>query len=122
MVLHLNSQRHHCKNHYNPNNQKVQLKDAIARVYVNTAFLGDTRMDSTISVPRRDTFSVPLVLNINSITAVGKIMESLSDSTVKIKVDGSVKMGKAGVFRSFQINYQRDEKVADLMGDLEFGF
>jgi len=107
---------------YNPNNQRVNLKDAAAKVYVNTAFLGDTRMDTTIPVPRRDTFAVPLVVNIQSMTALSKIAQSLSDSLVNIKVEGSVKMGKAGVFRSFPIDYNESRRVEDVMGELQFGF
>ena len=71
---------------FNPNNQKVQLKDAATKIYVNSTLLGNTRMDSVISVPKRDTFSVPLVLNINTVTGLSKIMESLSVSLVNIKV------------------------------------
>ena len=44
---------------YNPNKQQVNLKDAVAKVYVNSAFLGETNMDTTIAIPRRDTFAVP---------------------------------------------------------------
>lgn len=107
---------------YNPNNQRVNIREALAKVYVNSTFLGDTRMDTTISVPRRDTFSVPLILNIKSMSAVSQIVQSLSDSTVNIKVDGNVKMGKAGLFKSFPISYNKDEKVADLMSQMNVAF
>jgi len=103
---------------YNPNKQRVQLKDAAAKVYVNSSYLGDSRMDTTIPVPGRDTFSVPLVLNIKTMSALSKVMQSLSDSTVDIKVEGSVKMGKGGIFRSFPINYTRVQRVSELTDGL----
>ena len=99
---------------YNPNKQQVKLKDAIAKVYVNSAFLGDTNMDTTIIVPSRDTFSVPLVMKVQTATALAKIMETAKDSAVTVRVDGSVKMGKAGVFLTYPIKYQKLQSLADL--------
>lgn len=99
---------------YNPNNRRVQLKDAATKVYVNSTYIGDTRMDSVISVPKRDTFSVPLVLSINTLSGISKIVESLSDSLVNVKVEGSVKMGKAGIFKSFPVKYDKMQRMSDL--------
>jgi LEA14-like dessication related protein len=99
---------------YNPNNQRVQLKDAATKVYVNSTYIGDTRMDSIVSVPKRDTFSVPLVLSLNTLSGISKIAESLSDSLVNVKVEGSVKMGKAGLFKTFPVSYNKMQRVSDL--------
>ncbi len=99
---------------FNPNKQQVKLKDASAKVYANSTYLGDTNLDTTITVPRRDTFSIPLTMKIPTLTAISKVMQSLSDSTVNIKVQGSVKMGKAGVFINYPINYERKQKISDL--------
>jgi LEA14-like dessication related protein len=100
---------------YNPNNQRVQMKDAAAKIYVNSTYMGDSRMDTTIQVPRRDTFAIPLVISVKTITGLSNVMQSLSDSVVNIKVEGTVKMGKAGVFKSFPVNFDKRQKVADLM-------
>ena len=99
---------------YNPNKQQVKLKDAIAKVYVNSAFLGETNMDTTISVPRSDTFSVPLVLKVQTAIAVAKIVETAQDSAVTVRVDGTVKMGKAGMFLTYPIKYEKLQSLADL--------
>lgn len=107
---------------FNPNKQRVSLKDAEAKLYVNSTYLGDTKMDTLIPVPRQDTFAVPLVLSIKSMAAVSKLMQTLSDSTVDIKVQGTVKMGKAGVFKSFPIEYKRVQNVSELMNQLHTGF
>lgn len=99
---------------YNPNKRQIKLKDAIAKVYVNSAFLGDTNMDTTILVPRRDTFSVPLVMKVQTATALAKLMETARDSAVTVSVDGTVKMGKAGVFLTYPIKYEKMQSLADL--------
>ena len=99
---------------YNPNRQQVKLKDAIAKVYVNSAFLGDTNMDSTVVVPRRDTFAVPLLMKVQTATALAKMLETAKDSAVTVRVDGTVKMGKAGVFLTYPIKYEKLQSLADL--------
>ena len=99
---------------YNPNKQRVQLKDAVAKVYVNSAFLGDTNMDTTVSVPRNDTFAVPLLLKVQTATALAKIMETAKDSAVTVLVEGTVKMGKGGMFLTYPIKYEKLQSLADL--------
>ncbi len=99
---------------YNPNNQRVQLKDAVAKVYAKSAYLGDTHTDSVVTIPKKDTFAVPLVLKLQTTSALAKAMETLSDTAVAIRVEGNVKMGKAGVFLNYPIKYERVQKVADL--------
>lgn len=99
---------------YNPNKQQVKLKDAIAKVYVNSAFLGNTNMDTTIVVPSRDTFAVPLVMKVQTATALAKLMETANDSAVTVSVDGTVKMGKAGVFLTYPIKYEKLQSLAEL--------
>lgn len=105
---------------YNPNNQSVKMKDADAKVYVNSAYLGDARMDSTLSVPQRDTFAVPLILKVSTATTLAKVLETLSDSTVMIKVDGNVKMGKGGMFINYPIKYEKNQDVAELKQNIHF--
>ncbi len=99
---------------YNPNNQQVRLKDANAKVYANSTFLGDTYTDSIVVVPRKDTFAVPLYLKVQTVSAIAKVMETLQDSMVNIKVEGTVKMGKGGIFINYPIRYEEKKKVAEL--------
>jgi len=99
---------------FNPNKQQVKLKDAEAKVYVNSSFLGDTNMDSTVSVPRNDTFAIPLVVKVQTATALSKLMETYKDSAVTVRVEGTVKMGKAGVFITYPIKYEKLQSLADL--------
>lgn len=99
---------------FNPNKQQVHLKEANAKVYVNSTYLGDTNMDTTIAVPRRDTFAVPLKLTVQTGTALTKMIESMRDSAVMVKVEGSVKMGKAGLFMTYPIRYEKLQSMADL--------
>lgn len=98
---------------YNPNNQSVKMKDAIARVYANSTYLGNSVFDSVINIPRRDTFSVPVVFNVNTATAISKFVETISDTAVTFRLEGSVKMGKAGVFVNYPFNVEQRMKTLE---------
>ncbi len=99
---------------YNPNNQRIQIKEPSAKIYANSSYLGDAWLDSIVSVPRKDTFSVPLVLRVQTLSAVSRVLEVLSDTTVDIRVDGSVKMGKGGVFLNYPIRYHQLHRLSEL--------
>ncbi len=103
---------------YNPNKQQVKLKDALAKFYANSTYLGEAYTENIITVPRKDTFAIPLVLKVETGTALSRILQTFADSVVTIKVDGEVKMGKAGVFLSYPIKYEQIQRLSDL--DLNF--
>ncbi len=99
---------------YNPNNQQVKLKDVLAKVYANSAYLGDTQTDSIITIPRKDTFAIPITLKLQTASAIAKVMEILSDTAIVVRVEGNVKMGKAGVFVNYPIRYEQAQQMSDL--------
>ncbi len=99
---------------FNPNKQQVKLKDAVAKFYANSTYLGEAHTDVTITVPRKDTFAIPLILKVQTGSALSKMIQTFSDSVVAIKVEGEVKMGKAGVFMSYPIKYEQLQRLSDL--------
>ncbi|MEP7257307.1 MAG: LEA type 2 family protein [Flavitalea sp.] len=99
---------------FNPNRQRIQLKEAEVAIYINAEYLGNTEMDSTIRVPKNDTFSLPLVIKVKTFSTITKILQTISDSTVAFKVEGKVKMGKGGVFVSYPIKVEGTQNVKEL--------
>src|SRR5687768_17853499 len=74
---------------FNPNRQKLQLKQANVDVYINNVLMGNTKLDSTINIPKRDTFSIPIVLNVQSATAITNVIQTFSDTASTIKLQRS---------------------------------
>jgi LEA14-like dessication related protein len=98
---------------YNPNKYPVTMKGGSVDVYVNNNFFGKTTLDSTIQVPKKDTFLLPIVLNVDmSATAMG-LIQTLASGTdsVLIKLDGSAKIGRSGIFINYPIRYQGMQKI-----------
>src|SRR5687768_8017668 len=46
--------------YYNPNNFRLKLKDGELDVSLNDTFMGHSKLDTLLEIPRRDTFLIPL--------------------------------------------------------------
>lgn len=93
---------------YNPNNYPVQFKDATVDVTINNQFLGTTTLDSLITVPKKDTFHLPVLLNAKlSMNLLGLATQLFQgDQDFEIELKGKSKIGRGGVFINYPINYK----------------
>lgn len=90
---------------YNPNKQVYQLKEADIGVYINEAYLGRATLDSVFRVPSRDTFLLPVIMQVSTGTAFTSLLSSIQKNDIIIRLDGSTKLGKSGVFIKYPVNY-----------------
>lgn len=98
---------------YNPNKYPVTMKGGSVDVYANHNYFGKTTLDSTIQIPKKDTFLLPVVLKVDmNNTAIG-LIQTLAAGTdsVHIKLDGSAKIGRGGIFINFPIRYDGMQKI-----------
>ena len=93
---------------YNPNSA-LQLRRAEVDIEVNKNYLGRTVIDSTIHIPRKDTFIIPMTMKIGTVSAVSGILKSVTDSTVLVKLDGKATVGKSGIFFNYPIRYEGNQ-------------
>lgn len=100
---------------FNPN-PALRLKKAEVDVHINNKFLGRTVIDSLIYIPRKDTFIIPMVMKMETVSAVSGILKSVSDSTVLVKLDGTATIGKSGIFLNYPIKYEGSQKSTKMLG------
>jgi LEA14-like dessication related protein len=97
---------------YNPNNYPMILKDAIADVYVNNKLIGNVKLDNTFTIPKKNTFSLPVLVNANLGGVLGNLVQALGNKEVTVKLVGSVKAGRInGIFIPIPINYEGKQKL-----------
>jgi LEA14-like dessication related protein len=98
---------------YNPNKYPVTMKGGSVDVYANNTFFGKTTLDSTIQIPKKDTFLLPVVLKVDmSSTAIGLIQTlAAGQDSIHIKLDGSAKIGRGGLFINYPIRYAGMQKI-----------
>jgi LEA14-like dessication related protein len=101
---------------YNPNSIKLKLKRAEADIIVNGQHAGHSLLDSTILIPGKDTFYVPVTLELDMRGLLGNALQMLMGKReAAIVVDGRVRV-KKGMFtfnRSF--HYEGKEDLNSLM-------
>ena len=100
--------------YFNPNNFGVTVKEAEADVYLDTIYLGKFIQDSSIVVKKNGDFSIPLSGSVMLRTVLNLNLQELSQREVSLNANGSVKVGKAGIFVTKAIHYQGKHKLSEI--------
>ena len=97
--------------YFNPNGFGVNVKEAVTDVYVDSVYLGKFVQDKEVSVDKDSEFSIPLSGSISIAEALKLKTNDLQNRELLVRANGSVKVGKAGVFISKPFNYSGKHKV-----------
>ncbi|MGZ3939559.1 MAG: hypothetical protein ACXVLT_13175 [Flavisolibacter sp.] len=101
-------------NYFNPNDFGVTVKEAAADVYLDSVYLGKFQQDSTVGVKKDAEFSIPLTGTVSLQTVLGMDLQDLSRREVWLKANGSVKVGKAGIYITKPFTYQGKHRLEDI--------
>ncbi|MBS1748505.1 MAG: LEA type 2 family protein [Bacteroidetes bacterium] len=96
---------------YNPNKSNLVFKSGSLDIFIDNRKLGHTELDSTINIPRQDTFSIPLVVKLDLVNVIGNALSMGLKDSVIVKLTGKVKVGRSGVFITKPVNYEQKEKL-----------
>ena len=75
-------------------------------VFINDKLLGHTLLDTLIQIPRRNTFTLPISVDVDMKNAFQNSFMTLFGKEVTVKATGRLKIGKANVFMSMPVNYE----------------
>jgi len=100
---------------YNPNRFGLQLKKAEMDVFVNGKLSGHSLLDTTIFIPRKDTFYVPVSLQLDLHSLLSNALQLLLDRQVKITLDGRVRLKRDGVPFSVPFHYEANQDLNSLI-------
>ncbi|MBL0359134.1 MAG: LEA type 2 family protein [Chitinophagaceae bacterium] len=92
--------------YFNPNDYGLQLKRTDLDIFINDVYLGHTAQEYQITIPRKDTFAIPLKIEVDMKNLLKNGVNLLFLNEVTVKVTGSVKVGKANVFMGFPVKYE----------------
>ncbi len=91
--------------YYNPNNFGLELNRTDFDLYVDSTYLGHSLQDIQIAIPRRADFTLPLVVNLDMKNLLKNGITGLFNKEIKVRLLGKVKVGKAGVYKTFSVDY-----------------
>lgn len=97
--------------YYNPNKYPLTMKSADVDVYVEDNYLGKAILDSTIHIPGRDTFYLPVLLRVNTVNMTGGLLQSMGREEEKIKLEGKARVGRGIFFITYPIKYEGMQKL-----------
>lgn len=92
--------------YFNPNNFGVTVKDAQVDVYLDSVYLGKFNQEQDVSVYQNTVFSIPFTGNISLLNAMNLKPGQWGSRPILLKAEGSVKVGKAGIFVTRPISYE----------------
>lgn len=98
--------------YYNPNNFGLQLKRADLDIYVDSTYLGHTTQEYQITLPRKREFSIPIKMDIDMKNIFKNALNTAFSKEINIKITGTVKVGKANVFKTFPVNYSGKQQLS----------
>ena len=91
--------------YYNPNNFSLQLKSTELDIFLENTYLGHTVQEQQLTIPARAEFTIPIMIDVDMKNLLKNGLISLLSNEINVKVTGSVKVGKANIFKSFPVNY-----------------
>ena len=101
---------------FNPNPYNLQLKRAEVDIAINGKHSGHSLLDSTIFIPAKDTFYVPVALQVDLKSLFGNAIQMLmgkKDATITL--DGRVKIKKGVMTFNRPFHYEGRQDLSSLM-------
>ena len=92
--------------YYNPNNFGLQLKYTDLDIYVDNNYLGHSAQDYQITIPKLGEFTMPLAIDVDMKNLLKNALPTLLGKEVLVKITGTVKLGKANVYKTFPVSYE----------------
>ena len=100
--------------YFNPNSFGVSVKEAVANVYVDSMYLGKFTQDNTVEVGANSEFSIPISGSVPLLSLTKLNYQNIGNRDIHIKSDGTIKIGKAGIFINRPFEYSGDHKLSEL--------
>ena len=98
--------------YYNPNNFGLQLKRTDLDIFIDNNLLGHTAQEYQVNIPKRGDFTLPVQVDVDMKNILKNALSSIFNQEVMIKVVGTVKLGKANVYKTFPVNYEGKQKFS----------
>lgn len=101
---------------FNPNPYSLQLKRAKVDIAINGIPAGHSLLDSTIFIPGRDTFYVPVALQVDLKSLFSNALQLLmGNKNATVTLDGRVKIKKGMLTFNRPFHYEGKQDLSSLM-------
>ena len=98
--------------YYNPNNFGLQLKETNLDIYIDSNFLGHSAQEYQITIPKRAEFTLPFQVDVDMKNMLKNALSTIMSKEVWVKVTGTVRLGKANIYKTFPVSYEGKQKFS----------
>ncbi len=106
------AQLHTLLTFYNPNTFNMELKSGDVNVFLDDKLANHYVLDSTINIPKKDTFYVPLNLRVSPKLLLSSAISMLmNNNKIKVRMIGSIRVKRSGVGFTVPINYETMQQI-----------
>ncbi|MET0634439.1 MAG: hypothetical protein ABWZ25_00345 [Chitinophagaceae bacterium] len=105
-------------NYTNPNGYKAKLKSAEGDAWMDSTYLGHFVLDSTVVIPANSDFNVPVNLTVDMKKILQHSFSALLNKQVLIRITGTGRAGRNGIYRNFKLNYQGKQDLSKVFSNL----
>jgi LEA14-like dessication related protein len=104
---------------YNPNPYGLRMKHADITILLEDMPSGHCILDSTIDIPRLDSFYVPVSVSVNPGNIVKNAFKLLLNGKIKINADGWVSFKKGLISFRVPVHFEEYQKLDDLLQQIQ---
>ena len=92
--------------YFNPNNFGIDLKHVDCDVYLDNRYAGKYLLDTTMHINKKAEFCLPSKMNVDMKGLLKNSFDLLMNKEVLVTLKGVTKVGKAGIYINFPVNYE----------------
>ena len=97
---------------YNPNNYVLILRAMDLDISIDNRRMGHTAMDSLIRIPARDSFQIPVSINVEMKNVFNNALSLAFKDSVDLKLEGSVTAGRPGLLLKRKVQYEGKQSTS----------
>ncbi|PWT76129.1 MAG: hypothetical protein C5B59_07210 [Bacteroidetes bacterium] len=101
---------------YNPNSFGMDLRKVEMSVFINENLVQHYLLATTIPIPKKDTFFLPVSLKINAQNLLSNALQSLLSNEVRIRIEGNARLKKGAIGFNVPLKYDATQRVDQLFG------
>lgn len=98
--------------YFNPNNFGLEVNRTELDIYIDSNYLGHSSQLLQVEVPKRDVFTIPLRIDVDMKNLLKNGLIALMNKEVSVRAVGTVKLGKAGVYKNFKVDYSSRQQFS----------
>ena len=96
---------------FNPNPFPVELRKADVDVSIDNRPLGKAILDTIIRVPAKDSFRVPVRMDVAMKSILPNLLQLAVKEEVELGMKGSVRVKRAGISMTIPVDYRGKQKI-----------